>query len=81
MTQFSFLMVLVPIIGEQLLSFMNGETLSSGLGFLPLLMGFVGAFVSGVFACKVMLALVRKAKLTWFAIYCLVAALLIFIFA
>lgn len=60
---------------------MNGETLSSGLGFLPLLMGFVGAFVSGVFACKVMLALVRKAKLTWFAIYCLVAALLIFIFA
>jgi undecaprenyl-diphosphatase len=46
-----------------------------------LILGFLSAFISGLFACKVMIALVKKAKLSWFALYCLVAAASIFIFA
>ena len=42
---------------------------------------FLAAFASGLFACKVMIALVKKAKLTWFALYCLLVAVLIFILA
>ena len=43
--------------------------------------GFLAAFLSGLFACKVMIAIVRKARLTWFAIYCLVVSLLLLVFA
>ena len=46
-----------------------------------MVLGFVSAFLSGLLACRVMIALVRKAKLGWFALYCLAAALCIFIFA
>lgn len=79
--QFSFLMVLVPILGETFLEVVGGEFGSSSVGVLPLVLGFVSAFLSGLFACKVMIALVKKAKLSWFALYCLVAAVCIFIFA
>ena len=81
MAQFSFLMVLVPILGETFLEIVGGEFGSSSVGVLPLVLGFVSAFLSGFFACKVMIALVKKAKLSWFALYCLVAASCIFIFA
>lgn len=79
MAQFSFLMVLVPILGEAFLQLVSGEMVESTVGWLPLLLGFLSAFVSGLFACKVMIALVKKAKLSWFALYCAVAAVLIFI--
>ena len=81
MAQFSFLMVLVPILGETFLEFVGGEFGASSVGALPLALGFVSAFLSGLFACKVMIALVKKAKLSWFALYCLLAAAAIFIFA
>lgn len=81
MAQFSFLMVLVPILGETFLEIVGGELGASSVGALPLVLGFVSAFLSGLFACKVMIALVKKAKLSWFALYCLVAAACIFIFA
>ena len=81
MAQFSFLMVLVPILGETFLEIVGGEFGASSVGALALVLGFISAFVSGLFACKVMIALVRKAKLSWFALYCLVAAACIFIFA
>ena len=85
MAQFSFLMVLIPIIGEQgldLLKMLTGaESFGGGVGFLPLAVGFVAAFLSGLFACKVMISIVRKAKLSWFALYCLLVAVAIFIFA
>ena len=81
MAQFSFLMVLVPILGETFLEVVGGEFGASSVGALPLVLGFVSAFVSGLFACKVMIALVKKAKLSWFALYCLAAAMCIFIFA
>jgi undecaprenyl-diphosphatase len=81
MAQFSFLMVLVPILGETFLEIVGGEFGASSVGVLPLILGFLSAFISGLFACKVMIALVKKAKLSWFALYCLVAAASIFIFA
>ena len=81
MAQFSFLMVLVPILGETLLELVGGEFGASSVGGPALVLGFVSAFVSGLFACKVMIALVKKAKLSWFALYCLLAAAAIFIFA
>lgn len=81
MAQFSFLMVLVPILGEAFLQLVGGDMGSSAIGALPLVLGFLSAFVSGLFACKVMIALVKKARLSWFALYCAVVALLIFIFA
>ena len=85
MAQFSFLMVLVPIIGEQSLDLLKvavgDASFGTGVGPLALVLGFLAAFASGLFACKVMIALVRKAKLSWFALYCLVVAVLIFIFA
>ena len=81
MAQFSFLMVLVPILGETFLEIVGGEFGASTVGTLPLVLGFVSAFLSGLFACKVMIALVKRAKLSWFALYCLVAAVCIFVFA
>ena len=81
MAQFSFLMVLIPILGDAFLEVVGGDFSSSSVGALPLILGFVSAFLSGLFACKVMIALVKKAKLSWFALYCLIAALSIFIFA
>ena len=81
MAQFSFLMVLVPILGETFLEIVGGEFGASSVGALSLVLGFVSAFLSGLFACKVMIALVKKAKLSWFALYCLVASACVFIFA
>ena len=80
MAQFSFLMVLVPILGETFLEVVGGEFGASSVGSTALILGFLSAFISGLFACKVMIALVKKAKLSWFALYCLLAAAAIFIF-
>ena len=85
MAQFSFLMVLIPIIGEQLLDLLKVATgeasFGDGVGPVALALGFIFAFISGLFACKVMIALVRKARLGWFSLYCVMVAILIFIFA
>lgn len=80
MAQFSFLMVLVPILGETFLEIVGGKFGASSVGSTALILGFLSAFISGLFACKVMIALVKKAKLSWFALYCLLAAAVIFIF-
>ena len=78
--QFSFLMVLVPILGEAFIDLVGGDVAASSVGTLPLLVGFLAAFVSGLFACKVMIALVKKAKLRWFALYCAVVGLIVIIY-
>lgn len=75
--QFSFLMVLVPILGEAFLEIIGGEMAASTTGPLALCIGFASAFISGVFACRVMIALVKRAQLKWFALYCAVVALVI----
>ena len=80
MAQFSFLMVLVPILGETFLDAVGGDMAASSTGALPLLLGFVAAFLSGLFACRVMIALVRRAQLRWFGLYCAVVGALVLIF-
>lgn len=81
MAQFSFLMVLVPILGEAFLDVIGGGLSESAaaIGALPLALGFVSAFLSGLFACRVMIALVKKASLKWFALYCAIVSAAILI--
>jgi undecaprenyl-diphosphatase len=65
-------MVLIPILGEaflDLLDLLQGE-LTSELGLVPALVGFVAAFVTGCFACRFMIEIVRRQRLIYFAIYC-----------
>jgi undecaprenyl-diphosphatase len=78
--QFSFLMVLIPILGESFLGLVGGEMASSQVGVSALIVGFCAAFISGLFACKVMIALVKKARLSWFALYCAIVGALTLIF-
>ena len=78
MAQFSFLMVLIPVLGEALLDtldLLKGELVVE-LGWLPMVVGFLAAFASGAAACKWMIGIVRRQKLTYFAIYCLAAGAL-----
>ncbi len=72
--QFSFLMVLPPILGNALLDIIKGE-FGGGVELLPLVAGFVTAFVTGALACKFMLEIVKRGKLIWFAVYCALAGL------
>lgn len=72
--QFSFLMVLIPILGEAFLDLMDllkGEV-TGGLGLVPAMVGFVAAFATGCFACRFMIEIVRRQRLVWFALYCAV---------
>jgi undecaprenyl-diphosphatase len=68
--KFSFLMVLVPVIGANLVEMKSGGFSTEGTSFLIILLGFITAFISGYFACKWMINLVKKGNLTWFAVYC-----------
>jgi undecaprenyl-diphosphatase len=71
-------MVLIPILGEaflELLDVLSGEVLASSIGIFPLLVGFVAAFASGCLACRLMINIVRRQKLIYFAIYCLFAGI------
>ena len=81
LAQFSFLMVIPPILGEALLDFKHifapsAEYLAEHSGEMAvvptssLIVGFIAAFISGCIACKWMIALVKKCKLIYFAIYC-----------
>ena len=73
--QFSFLMVLVPILGEAFLELVGGDLAGaeSGIPALSLAVGFISAFLSGLFACTLMINIVKRAKLWIFAIYCVIA--------
>lgn len=76
LAQFSFLMVIPPILGEALLDVvkgLKGEEAFGGIDALPLIVGFVAAFVSGCIACKWMINIVKKGKLVWFGVYCAIA--------
>ena len=70
--RFSFLMVLVPILGEAFLSMLDilqGEVVSS-LSPITMIVGFLAAFLTGCFACKFMIDIVKRQKLIYFSIYC-----------
>ena len=79
--KFSFLMVLVPIIAANLLDLVGGD-FSSGANIAPvsLIIGFTAAFLSGLLACKWMLRIVRKGKLIYFGIYCLIIGIIAIFF-
>lgn len=69
--QFSFLMVILPILGEAFLEIIGGElAVGSEIGVWPLVAGFVAAFAAGAFACRFMIEIVKRSKLVWFAAYC-----------
>ncbi|MBQ5726928.1 MAG: undecaprenyl-diphosphate phosphatase [Alistipes sp.] len=74
--QFSFLMVLAPILGEMLLNIVKGEVVFSSIGLVPLMAGFIASFVVGCLACKFMLGIVRRGKLVWFAVYCAIVGVI-----
>lgn len=79
LAQFSFLMVIPPILGEALLDgmkLMKGEAIAGDIPTLSLVIGFVAAFVSGCLACKWMINIVKKGKLVYFGIYCAIAGVL-----
>lgn len=79
--KFSFLMVLIPILGANFLDLIGGEMSSNtSVGPLALIVGFSAAFISGLFACKWMINLVKKGNLIYFAIYCLLLGLTAIIF-
>lgn len=74
---FSFLMVIIPILGEALLDLKElvvtpAQQGDNGVGVIALLVGFFSSFIVGCCACKWMINLVRKGKLVWFSIYCVV---------
>ncbi len=85
LAQFSFLMVIPPILGEALLNVkdmfeVGVSEAMGGVSALSLVIGFVAAFVVGCLACKWMINIVKKGKLIWFAVYCAVAGLVSIIF-
>ena len=84
LAQFSFLMVIPPILGEALLDtikMMNGENVIGDIPISSLIIGFLAAFVSGCVACKWMINIVKRGKLIYFAIYCIVAAAFCLLYA
>ncbi|MEN8117030.1 MAG: undecaprenyl-diphosphate phosphatase [Bacteroidota bacterium] len=75
--RFSFLMVLIPILGAAFLNLTGGDFVSDeSVGFVPLLFGFMGAFISGLLACTWMIRIVKSGNLIYFAIYCSVIGLI-----
>ena len=74
--KFSFLMVLVPVIGANLMEMTKGSTSSGSLNITILIVGFLTAFISGYFACKWMIDLVRRSKMIWFAMYCAIIGII-----
>jgi undecaprenyl-diphosphatase len=72
-TQFSFIMVLLPIIGAMILKvkdYLETPSLADGIATYVLIAGFLAAFISGLFACTWMIKIVKKGKLIYFAYYC-----------
>jgi undecaprenyl-diphosphatase len=79
--RFSFLMVIPLILGSMAKSIMDGDLSQESTALLPLLVGFVSAFITGVFACRCMVALVKKSQLKYFSFYCITVGALAIIFS
>ena len=80
--QFSFFMVIIPILGEALLDVKDmlgagaADSASTSIGAVPVIVGFIASLIVGCIACKWMLSIVKKGKLIWFAVYCVIVALI-----
>ena len=84
LAQFSFLMVIPPILGEALLDVLKAvsgkEAFGGNIDTFPLCIGFLAAFLSGCFACKLMINVVKRGKLIYFGYYCAVVGALVLIY-
>ena len=74
--RFSFLMVIPLIFGKIIKDVFSGELIYDSSEFSNIFIGFLSAFISGVFACTWMIKLVKNSQLKYFAIYCALAGLL-----
>lgn len=77
--RFSFLMALIPILGAALLEtidYINSPEEAEAIGAVSLGIGFLAAFLTGLFACQLMIRIVKRGKLTWFALYCAIVGLI-----
>ena len=79
--RFSFLMVIPLILGSMAKSVMDGDLSQDSTALLPLLVGFVSAFITGVFACRWMVTLVKKSQLKYFSFYCFAVGALAILFS
>lgn len=76
LARFSFLMVLIPILGANMLDILKNDPAgNSSIGLVPIIIGFAAAFFSGLLACKWMINIVSKGKLIYFSIYCFIIGL------
>jgi undecaprenyl-diphosphatase len=74
--RFSFLMVVPLIFGKIAKDILSGDLSSESANMTTLGLGFAAAFIAGLFACTWMIALVKKSKLSWFSIYCLIVGII-----
>ncbi len=80
--RFSFLMVIIPVLGQALLDVYKGFShgFDNAIGWLPLTVGFLASFVVGCLACKWMIELVKRGRLVWFALYCVIVGIICLVF-
>ena len=74
--RFSFLMVVPLIFGKVAKDIMGGDLNFESAQIGQMTIGFIAAFISGLFACTWMISLVKKSKLSYFAIYCTIVGLI-----
>ena len=79
--RFSFLMVVPLIFGKIAKDVLSGDLTYDSGNFTSLSIGFIAAFVAGLFACTWMIALVKKSKLSYFAIYCVIVGIIAIVFS
>lgn len=84
LAQFSFLMVIPPILGEALLDTVKAlkggaEAVVGDISLSALIVGFIAAFVAGCIACKWMINIVKRGKLIYFAIYCAIVGTIVLV--
>ena len=79
--RFSFLMVVPLILGKMAKDIMSGEISSESATLIPLIAGFIAAFITGLLACKWMISLVKNSQLKYFSFYCFTVGALAIIFS
>ena len=79
--RFSFLMVIPLIFGSMAKSLLEIDSVTQSPDYLSLLVGFIAAFITGIFACKWMIALVKKSQLKYFSFYCIVLGVIAIVYA
>ena len=79
--RFSFLMVIPLIFGKIAKDIFSGDIRYNSENFTALSLGFVAAFITGLIACTLMIALVKKSKLSYFAVYCIIVGVIAIVFS